>query len=173
MIPDAAVKVQSKIFNEPLFAHKLFWHAVKVHAIHEDDANRRERFRQLLRHHQNRKKSGATATVRPHQLEWKKSSTISCETFNALIRLVVYRRKLTLGRHRQGTFWVYLIYETREVIVVFDDQRPCYKWHRRKCEINNGPYQLLSVGDKSVVSSVDMSMFLRVIVKWGNFGCFQ
>lgn len=152
--------VQSKIFSEPLFAHKLFWHAVKFNTTEHEDANRRERFRQLLRHHRNRKKS--SDATRAHQLEWKKSSPISCETFNTLIQFAVYRRKLALGQHRQGTCWVYLIYKTREVIIVFDDQRPCYKWHRRKCGINNGSYQLLFVEDKDSVSSLDMSMFLRV-----------
>lgn len=113
---------------------------------------RGERFRLLLRCHRNWKKSPTRS-----QLEWKKS-TINCEIFNALIQFAIYRGKMILGK--DGVFWVYLRYETREVIVVFDDEHPCYKWHRRKCfQRGSQPYQLLSAEDKAASSS-DRSMCL-------------
>lgn len=142
--------IQPKVFSERLFANKLFLRACKFTETNED---RCERFRLLLRCHRNRKKSSNIP-----QLEWKKS-TINCEIFNALIKFAIYRGKMIFGK--QGVFWVYLVFETREMSLVFDEGHPCFKWHRRKwfqCE--RDAYQLVSETEDKEASSSVRSMCL-------------
>lgn len=128
-----------KSFKGKLFTQKLFCHATDFSAGTRRD-HCVEKFRVLLlRHHQRGRRRSWTAvndggrSSSWRQLGWRKSVKIDCRIYNGLVELVRYDgQKLAVG-------WICWEYRTRELVVVFGESYPCYKWHRRKHPLHNSP----------------------------------